>query len=185
MANPFETVILNLRNIGAFQFLFPFIMTTAIFYGLLRKSQILGEPRTSTSINGTVALVAAFMVWAAPILMGVDIETHLAAFFVQGISVTLVVMVGLMIVGMFAPPNLPDHFKAVFKEKPQVWMAILVGGILVGAILAVSSGLINIYFPEISGGGGLNLPALSEETIATFGVFLLLAVTVVGFVALS
>lgn len=183
MTSPFETVILNMRDTGMFQFMLPFMLSSAIFYGLLRKSQIFGEPSRSVTINAVIALVASFMVWAAPILLGIDIETHLASFFVQGISVTLIVMVGLMITGMFAPPNLPDHFKKVFEKHPTVWMAILIGGILAGVILAISSGLMTIYFPEL-GLGGVGVPVLSEDTVMTLGVILLLVATVIGIVAL-
>jgi hypothetical protein len=159
------------------------MLSSAIFYGLLRKSKIFGEPSTSVSINAVIALVASFMVWASPIILGIDIETHLASFFVQGASVTLIVMVGLMIVGMIAPGDLPEHFKNVFKDKPKVWMALLVGGLLAGVIVAVSSGLVTIYFPDM--GGGLSLPTLSEDVIMMIGVVLLLVIPMVLIVALG
>ncbi len=185
MTSPFETVILNMRETGMFQFLLPFMLSSAIFYGLLRKSQIFGEPVRSVTINAVIALVASFMVWSAPVLLGMDIEMHLASFFVQGISVTLIVMVGLMVVGMIAPPNLPAHFEKVFKDKPKVWMAILIGGILAGVILAISSGLMTIYFPQLGlDGVGVGLPVLSEDAIMTLGVVLLLVITIVLIVAL-
>ena len=186
MTNPFETVILNMRETGMFQFLLPFMLSSAIFYGLLRKSQIFGEPARSVTINAVIALVASFMVWASPILLGIDIQTHLASFFVQGISVTLVVMVGLMIVGMIAPPDLPGHFKEVFKTHPTAWMVILVGGVLAGFIVAISSGLMTVYFPDLGLGGGIGggLPALSEDTIMTLGVLLLMVITIIAIVAL-
>ena len=87
-------------------FLLPFTLTSAIFYGALRKSQIFGEPEKNVAVNGVVSLVASMMVWAAPIILGIDIQTSLATFFVQGLFATLVIMVGLVIVGMFAPPDL-------------------------------------------------------------------------------
>lgn len=182
MANPFETVILNMRNTGMFQFMLPFMLSSAIFYGLLRKSQIFGDPQRSVTVNAVVALVASFMVWAAPILLGIDIETKLASFFLQGISVMLVVMVGLMIVGMVAPPDLPSHFKTVFEKNTKVWMAILIGGILTGIIVAVSSGFMNIYFPTGGIGGGLQL---SQDTINALIVVFLMIGSVLALVALG
>jgi len=80
MANPFETVILNMRETGMFQFMLPFMLSSAIFYGLLRKSQIFGDPARSVTVNAVVALVASFMIWASPIILGIDIETRLASF---------------------------------------------------------------------------------------------------------
>ncbi len=182
MANVFEQVIIKMIDVGMFQFMLPFMMTSAIVYGLLRKSQILGSPKESVTINATVSLVIAFMVWASPIILGVDIETRLAAFFVQGISVTLVVMVALMIIGMMLPPDLPSQLKDIFKGNNKIMTGILVSGLLIGLILVVSSGLIDIYFPNVSSGGSLNL---SDETITTFGVFLLLAGSVLVFIKLS
>lgn len=181
MANPFETVILNMRNTGMFQFMLPFMLSSAIFYGLLRKSQIFGDPQKSVTVNAVVALVASFMVWAAPILLGIDIETKLASFFLQGISVMLVVMVGLMIVGMVVPTDLPAHFKTVFEKNTKVWMAILVGGILAGIIIATSSGFMNIYFPS----GGVGGMAISQDTINALLVVFLMIGSVLALVALG
>ncbi len=186
MANPFETVVVNMRDLGIFQFLLPFMLTSAIFYGLLRKSQIFGDAQRTVTINAVIALVASFMVWASPIILGIDIEAHLASFFVQGASVTLIVMVGLMVVGMMGPENLPEHFKNVFKDKPKVWMAILVGGILAGVIIAISSGLVNIYFPSTGGsGGGFSFPTLSEDMILAIGIVLLMVIPLVALVAMK
>jgi len=168
-----------MRETGMFQFLLPFMLSSAIFYGLLRKSQIFGDPSRSVTINAVVALVVSFMVWAAPILLGIDIETYLASFFVQGISATLIVMVGLMIVGMISPPDLPKHFADVFKTQPSFWIVILVAGLLVGVVVAVSSGLVTIYFP----GGAW--PTLPEGTIMSLGVVLVLIIPVVLLVALG
>jgi len=177
MASPFETVILNMRDMGMFQFLLPFMMTAAVFYGLLRKSQVLGEPKSSVAVNATVAMVAAFMVWASPIILGIDIEAHLTSFFVQGMSVMLVVMVGLLIISMAAPPNLPESLKGIFSD-PKVGKALVYGIIIVIGIVAISSGFLNVFFPSGGGsaGGGINLPSLSEDSIIVLGTFLFIII---------
>jgi ABC-type nickel/cobalt efflux system permease component RcnA len=113
VANAFETVILKMRDLGMFQFLLPFMLTATIFYGLLRKSKIFGEEFRAITVNAVVALVAAFMVWAAPIILGVNIETGLAAFFLQGMSATLILLVGLMMTSMFFPPDLAAEARRV------------------------------------------------------------------------
>jgi len=108
MTSPMEVVIKNLQEIGAFQFLFPFMLTAAVFYGLLRRSKIFGEPEKNVGVNAVVALIAAFMVWSYPVLTGVNVEVMLAKFFFQGIIATLVIIVGLLIVTTFLPGSLGE-----------------------------------------------------------------------------
>jgi hypothetical protein len=175
MANPFETVILNMRQTGMFQFLLPFMLSSAIFYGLLRKSQIFGDPQRSVVINAVVALVASFMVWAAPIILGIDMETSLASFFVQGTSATLVVLVGLLIVSMFFPPDLAAQLGKVFNSKRSTG-ALLILGLLIALAVLFSSGMITIFIPN-SVLSGLNA-SISGDTITSIVIVALLLGTV-------
>jgi len=185
MANPFETAILNMRDMGVFQFMLPFMLTAAIFYGLLRKSQILGEPKSSVAVNATVAMVAAFMIWASPIILGIDIEAHLTAFFVQGMAVILVVMVGMMILSMIAPPNFSDIIKGVFSS-PKTGQRLVTIMIVIAVILAISSGFLDVFFPSQSGsGGGIKLPSLSEDSIVVLGTFLFVLIFILALAKLS
>lgn len=175
MANMFETVILKMRETGMYQFLLPFMLTMAIFYGLLRKSKIFGNPRETVSINAVVSIVASFMVWSAPILLGVNIEQSLAAFFVQGTTATLVLLVGLLITSMFFPPDLPTELSKVLKAPKHV-SAFIILGLLIGAAVFFSSGLINIFLPE-----GLRITGeeITGEMVASIvGALLILGTTV-------
>ena len=174
MASPFETAILKMKELGLFQFLFPFMLSAAIFYGLLRKSQLFGDPNKNVAINAVVSLVAAFMVWSYPILAGVDVETQLTNFFTQGMSATLVILLGLLISSMFFEPDLAKQLSAKFDVKSKFWPIIIIVGILIGGGILVSSGLVNIFFPQTSGG----ISGLSDDTILTIGVVLLLAITI-------
>jgi len=174
MANIFETVILNMRDAGFFQFLFPFMLSTAMFFGLLRKSKIFGDPREVLSINAVVALVASFMVWSAPILLGINMEEKLATFFVQGVTATLVVLVGLLIASMFFPPDMAGHISTILKT-PRYVSAFLIFGILVGAGIFLSSGLINIFLPE---GIRFTGAEISEELVTSILAVVLLLGTV-------
>lgn len=189
MANPFETVVVNMRELGFFQFLLPFMLSSAIFYGLLRKSKIFGDPTNSVSINAVIAIVASFMIWASPIILGIDIETSLASFFVYGASLMLITMVGLMIVGMLVPGDLPEHFKTVFKNNPKVWMAILALGIIAGVVAAVLSGLISIDFFDFgsgsNGGSSSSGFAISEDVIMMIAMVLIMVIPLIIIVALG
>jgi len=175
MSSPLETVILNLQKIGAFQFLFPFMLTAAVFYGLLRRSQIFGKPEENIAVNAVVALVAAFMVWAYPILVGVNIEIMLSTFFFQGTIATLVVVIGLLIVSMFMPKGLGESLSEQFKGK-GVWIGVLIFGLLIGFGVFFSSGAVQIFFPTGVFGG------ISEDVILSvavvIGLFAVLAVIV-------
>jgi len=176
MANAFETVILKMRDLGMFQFLLPFMLTTTIFYGLLRKSRIFGEEFRAITVNAVIALVAAFMVWAAPIILGVNMETSLAAFFLQGTTATLVVLVGLLMTSMFFPPDLAAEFKNLEILKRHGGKFIVIGLVLAVA-LVVSSGLINVFLPaglRIGAGGGF----WTDENVSSIAMIGLLLGTV-------
>jgi len=180
MASPFETVILKLKDLGAFQFLFPFMLTAAVFYGLLRKSQVFGEPEKNIAVNAVVALVAAFMVWAYPILSGVNVETQLSTFFVNASIAMLTVVVGLMIAGLFFKPDLVGQISATLNTSRKLSIVIIFG-ILVGGAVLLSSGLVTVFIPsgifgDVSGG-------LSQDTILTIAVLVVVAVVMVAIIA--
>jgi len=177
MADPFRIVIMKMRDLGFFGFLLPFLLSMTIFYGLLRKSQIFGEPERNTVVNAVVSFVAALMVWSYPIIAGVNIETALSAFFVQGMTATLTVMFGLLITSMFVPSNLGEQLAKAFKmsEKGGKFGAIIiVFGVLIGVGIFISSGLVNMFFP--AGGPMANIPS---DVIVTVATLIILAVTVI------
>jgi len=178
VANAFETVILKMRDLGMFQFLLPFMLTTTIFYGLLRKSKIFGEEFRAITVNAVVSLVAAFMVWSAPIILGVNIETSLASFFLQGTSATLVVLVGLLMASMFFPPDLATELQKLDAVKKH-GVAILVMSILALLAITVSSGLVNVFLPQgFRFGEGGTATFWTDETISSIAMIGLLLGTV-------
>jgi hypothetical protein len=166
MVSPFETVILRLRDLGVFQFLLPFILTAAIFYGLLRKSQLFGKPEENVAVNAVVALTAAFMVWAYPILAGVNIEQQLSIFFFNGTVAMLVIIVSLLIASMFGKPDLTAYLSEKLGNK---WFAVvIIAGVLIGFAILISSGLVNIFIPT-----GI-FTGISSDILLTVVVLLLL-----------
>lgn len=167
MTTPFDIAILNLQRIGFFKFVLPFILSAAIFYGLLRKSQLFGPAEKNAAVNAVVALSASFFVWAWPILMGIDITNQLSAFFMQGMGTALVVMVGLLLAGMFLPPDLPKTISERLKSGWSIGVMV-VGGIILVAILLISSGLYQVFAPK-----GF-IFRLGGETLATIGTIVLL-----------
>ncbi len=184
MPTPFEIVILKLQSLGAFQFLFPFMLTAAIFYGLIRKSRLFGKAEENVAVNTIVSLVAAFMVWASPVILGINIEKSLSAFFLQAISMMMVIVVGLLITGMFLPEDLAASLGQKLFDKKGSGIVVIFG-VLIAAGVLISSGLVNLIIP-----GGILLPSLggpggqglSEETILTLIVLIILAVSVAAIV---
>jgi uncharacterized membrane protein YjfL (UPF0719 family) len=175
LIDPFSSVILRLKGLGFFNFLLPFMISSAVFYGLLRKSQIFGPAERNVAVNATVAMGIAFFIWAFPILQGINIEEQLSAFFAQSLVAMLVLMVGVMITGMLLPQNLPELLGEKFKAG-GAWSLLFVGGILVGIALLVTSGLTGIFFPA-----GM-VSSIPEDVINIVAVMAFLLITVIIFV---
>jgi choline-glycine betaine transporter len=171
MADIFTAVIQKLQQIGAFNFLFPYILTSAIFYGLLRKSQIFGKSEDNVAVNGIVAIVAALMVLAYPILSGVSMEGLLPPFFAQGLVVTLVFMIALMIMGMFLPPDLPDVLSKNLLKGNKMG-AMLIVGIFFGFLILFLSGLGNVLLgPHV-------IATIPEDVMTLIAIILLIIVPI-------
>jgi hypothetical protein len=165
--DPFATTVIRLKEVGFFHLLL-YILSTAVFYGLLRKSQIFGPPERNIAVNATVAFVAAFMVLAVPILRGIDIIGQFEMFFVQSLVAILITMAGVMVAGMVFPPDLPGHLSKVLG-KGGYWAAFLVGGIIVGFIILITSGMTSVFFPE-------GVFAIPQDLLITIGAILSLII---------
>ncbi|MCX6821233.1 MAG: hypothetical protein NTW30_00495 [Candidatus Aenigmarchaeota archaeon] len=171
MADLFTAVIQKLQDIGAFNFLFPYILTAAIFYGLLRKSRVFGPPDENVAVNGIVSIVVALMVLAYPILSGVPIGGLFSPFFTQALVVTLVFMVALMIMGMFLPPDLPTVL-ANNLLKGNKMGAMLIVGIFFGFLILFLSGLGNVLLgPNV-------IATLPSDTLTVVAIILLIIVPI-------
>ena len=167
----FTPVIERLIELGFFKFMLPYILTSAVFYGLLRKSRVFGEPAENVAVNAVVALVASFMVWASPVILGIDIQTQLAAFFTQGIVVTLVFMIALLITGMFLPPDLTTYLANNLFKGNKVG-AILVIGVMFGFIIFATSGLWSVML-------GPELFERASDVVVAVVVIILLAIPII------
>jgi len=173
VATFFEIAILKLQSLGFFTFLLPFILTAAIIYGGLRRAQLFGEPERNVAVNAIVAFIISLFVWAAPVILGIDIETKLSAFFIQGFSVSLIVLIALVLAGMFFPPDLAKSLGDKIKA-PYFWGGIIIVGLLVGGVILVSSGLGTVLFPK-----GIGVKVSSDAFISIAVVIVLLVSIVV------
>jgi drug/metabolite transporter (DMT)-like permease len=172
MTSALETVLINLNKMGFFAFL-PFLLTAAVFYGLLRRSKLFGEPEKNVVVNAVVALVAAFMVWAYPIVTGTTIEEYqqfFSTFFLKGTVATLTVVVGLIIAGMFFPEKgIGGTLEEKFKGKFGVGIVML--GLLIGVGVLLASGATSFF--------GISLESISPDLIYSI-IFLVIFIGVIG-----
>jgi len=175
MASPFETVIGRLSELGGLEFLI-FMLTTAIFYGLLRRSQIFGAPEKNVAVNAVVALVAAFLVLAYSILSGVQVTKLFQTFFFNSVVVLLTVVIGIVITGAFFKKSLGEVLEEKFKGG--MFVAFVVFGFLLALGVVLSSGLLNVFLPQTTVG-------IPQDVILTIVVVILLIVTVIGIAALG
>ncbi|MEM5811502.1 MAG: hypothetical protein QW641_00990 [Candidatus Aenigmatarchaeota archaeon] len=175
---PIEIAIRNLEAIGFFQFILPYMITSAIFYGLLRKSQLFGDPDRNVVVNAIIALSAALLVWASPILLGItNFEKMLSLFIMQGLSIMFVFIIGILIMSMFIGPNLPEKFaELIGNRKTAFYFSLAIIGILIGVGLLFTSGLTSILFPR-----GVIFGEIPEEVITTIIVFIFIIAVVLIF----
>jgi hypothetical protein len=171
MTSALETVLINLNKMGFFSFL-PFLLTSAIFYGLLRRSKLFGEPEKNVVVNAIVALVAAFMVWAYPIITGTSIEEYqqfFSTFFLKGTVATLTVVIGLIIAGMFFPQTIGASLEKSLQGKLGVGIIIL--GLLIGAGVLLASGTTSLF--------GISMENVSSDLIYSI-IFMVIFVGIIG-----
>lgn len=174
MPTPFEVALTKMWELGFFQFILPFMLGTAVIYGLLRKSQIFGKPEENITVNGIIALAFGLFIAAYPIIVGVDVEKQFAMFFFQSLVSIVIVMAGLMVAGMFFPPDLPKVLGEKMKGGGLIVFIVL--GLFIGGAVVFSSGIITIFFPNF-GAMGLNV---SNDTLLTIGIIILFMVTIGG-----
>jgi hypothetical protein len=125
MADAFQTLIYNMRNMGFFQFLFPFLLALAIVYGVLTWS--LGD-RLPRSARGIVSIIVAFFVmlyssWNSAI---VYFFANISGYWLVIGSGILFILILLGLVGVKTEDILKDS-----KAKWALILAIVFIGILI------------------------------------------------------
>ena len=149
MATYVEIVTQQLMNVGFFDIII-FMLTSAIFYGLFKKSELLGK---SNSLNAIVSISIGFLVLAFRVVTGVSIIQPIATFFTQWMILILALFIGVLVASLFYP-NLPKFLAERFTRK-----STLSAMIAMGIALLVTSGLISIFWS--TGGGPPGAPGSS------------------------
>ena len=142
MASPFQTLVSNLDQLGFFGFLLPWVLTFAIFYGLLLKSKALGEDH---KIIGVVSVVAAFFVVG---FGGVALGTFLKNLF----GTTAMVLAGILITLMFVGMSGYDVSKLADSKyflAAGIGIGLIVFFSILGGVRFIGSDVLSIIFVVI------------------------------------
>lgn len=146
MANPFEIVVQKLVELGFYDFFFPFVITAAIIYALLRKTKTLGDNPTT---NGIVAISIAFLIFGFPVLTNITLGLQLSTFFTQATIFILIFVLAMIIAGAFYP----DLTKVLMEHirKPIILYIMIVIAILVFLTSGLLTAFTNIGNPLVTG----------------------------------
>ena len=136
MVNPFQLITERLIDLGVFSFFLPWIITAAIMWGLLKRSNIF-DP----TINAVLSIAVSFFVWGYLAQTAFEIGQPLAAFITQGFVLMLVFVFGLIGASMFYP-KFSETLTEVFKSSSMIWIFL---GLFVG-VLFFTSGLYQVLF---------------------------------------
>ena len=173
MTDIFTIAIQRMVSYNFYGFLFPFLIITAITYGLLRKSNLFGDQ--SQVINGIIALVVGFTVAGFPIIIGTTWEVQMTMFFTQLAVFGLVWVFAFVLASLFYP-QLQEFLTSVFKSRSMLFlMFILV------LTFFMTSGLLGkiLQFPPEP---GTRVPQTipTEISVTLAGVILMVVIIIVG-----
>ncbi len=180
-------LIVNLKEFGIFDFYLPFIIMFGIFYTLLGRTKIFGEPTDTTAkrVNLIVALGASLYLMYSPIggAITISLSSFFASFFSQ-IFVVILSFVGLLMVLYVISFGMTGKELKENVGSSRIFKAVIIIAILIGVAIFFASGgsaffpglsLPNLQFPS-SPTTVLSLPNLDIST-SDLAIFFLVAVT--------
>ena len=187
MASTISEWIAQGHNIGVFKFYLPFVLSFAVFYGLLRKVKIFdGKKVDGKYENSKVGKVIDLIVSAILALLimgytpaGISLAEMFSSMFTETMIIVISLIGGLMVLsvllnvaGIHVGGNwLFDEEKGKYKLRyPIVWVAFLFLTLiaLAGFISSGGTALIpGIYLPNISFPNipAFNIPALGLTSV--------------------
>jgi|GEM_PF-1979066 len=175
MTSPFEEIIQRLIDLGFYDFFLPFILSSAIFYALLKKSKIISE---SSLVNATLALSIAFLIFGYPVIAGISLASPFSNFFVQITIWILIFAFGFLLASLFYP-DITKFLTSYFVERRSrfIWVAIVLG-----IIAFITSGLVSVLtgpLGQTPKPGQTPSPPLDVIALAA-GIFILIAIIVIA-----
>ena len=159
-------VIAVWKDYGIFEFYLPFVLMFAIFYGLLSKSKLFGEPNEKRvrNVNIIVSVVAALFVMVYP-PTGITLTTFFGTFFTQ----TMVVLATLLAFAMILYMLLPTGAIEKMFEDPSKYSKYLIPiAALIILFVFFAAGGLQIFGIELGTPGMPSTPSIgisSEDLV--------------------
>ena len=172
MATVFGAVIELLRTFGLFRVILPFMLVFAIVYAVLKKTQILGDQPWSDSVAAIISLAIAFFVIAStPVVSALERLLPNTAFLL------VVIVLFLMVLGLFGF-DIGDIFKG--DKKAKIILALIFTFIFLALVgfAAPDMPVLGPFAKFLM--GPIEIPELTEETVALIVVVGILIAVVVG-----
>ncbi|MCX6814430.1 MAG: hypothetical protein NTY20_02170 [Candidatus Aenigmarchaeota archaeon] len=133
LMNPFPAMILGLEKIGVFLYLFPFLLTLAVTYGVLSYSL---EKQLERSARALISIVMGFFVMLFSMW-----NPGIVVFFANAFGFTLIVGSGLLVIiillGLIGIK--PEDLTKNEKSKWILTGAIILIGVIIFAVSAGSA----------------------------------------------
>ncbi len=160
------------KGAGIFDFYLPFVLMFAIFFGLLQKIKIFGDPdKGGKSINMIVSLVAALflMVWS-------PIGPVLTMFFANLFGQTLIIILGIAALAVvFSIVSGKEGISGILGTR-TIWLAFLAVVVLAVGVFFSSGGA--ALFPGLNIGATLPNFGISSQTLAVILVVVITGVII-------
>jgi drug/metabolite transporter (DMT)-like permease len=132
MADVFSTIVQNMMRLGFFQFLFPFLLSLAIIYGLMRWALPKQLPKSAT---GVIALIISFF-----IMLYSSWNYAVVQFFANISGAFLIVGSGILfVVILLALTGIKVGEEGIFKGRWAKWIMVLVI-VFIGAVIFFGAG---------------------------------------------
>ena len=152
----FDNLVINMQNLGMFQYLFPFLLTLAIFYGVLMWA--IGD-RIKKGPVGLISIVLAFFV-----MLYANTNPMIANFFANLGGMTLIIGSGILVIAILLGLT-GFKLQEVFSGKYSKWLLVF-GIIIIGLII----------FFGASGGSFINVPSFFINSDMTTAVIVILII---------
>jgi len=139
----FDNLVITMQGLGIFQYLFPFLLALAIFYGVLMYA--MGD-RIKKGPVGLISIILAFFV-----MLYANTNPMIVNFFATLGGTTLIVASGILVVAIFLGLvgfKLNEVFSGTYSKWLLVFVVIIIGLIVYfgaggGNFVAVPSVFIN------------------------------------------